>query len=119
VAGEDDAAKALGAIFSQTNPGPMLWSQFSAIFANFKRKIWRFSQKTMYLVITFSAKLPFILVKNAKFFCKKFLKNHNICPWSPLNLTNASAIPFYFVPFRISSHITFVCTMVNSTKTDA
>jgi hypothetical protein len=24
VAGEDDAAKALGAIFSQTNPGPML-----------------------------------------------------------------------------------------------
>jgi hypothetical protein len=25
----------------------MLWSQFSAIFANFRRKNWRFSQKPM------------------------------------------------------------------------
>jgi hypothetical protein len=27
--------------------GSMLWSQFSAIFDNFRRKIWRFSQKPM------------------------------------------------------------------------
>jgi hypothetical protein len=29
------------------NQGSMLWSQFSAIFDNFRRKNWRFSQKPM------------------------------------------------------------------------
>jgi hypothetical protein len=30
-----------------TELGPMLWSRFSAIFDNFRRKKWRFSQKPM------------------------------------------------------------------------
>jgi hypothetical protein len=30
-----------------TDQGPMLWSQFSAIFTNFRWKNWRFSQKPM------------------------------------------------------------------------
>jgi hypothetical protein len=37
-------------------------------------------------MITFSAKLPFVWVKNADFFAKffcEFFKNHNIGPWSP------------------------------------
>jgi hypothetical protein len=31
----------------QGDQGPMLWSQFYAIFPNFRRKNWRFSQKPM------------------------------------------------------------------------
>jgi hypothetical protein len=34
-----------GWFFSQAHQGPMLSSQFSAIFDNFWRKNWRFSQK--------------------------------------------------------------------------
>jgi hypothetical protein len=37
----------LWTIFSQTHQGSMLWSLFSAIFPNFRRKNWRFSQKPM------------------------------------------------------------------------
>jgi hypothetical protein len=33
-----------------TNLGPMLWSQYSAISANFRRNNWRFSQKTNVLI---------------------------------------------------------------------
>jgi hypothetical protein len=32
---------------NSANLGSMLWSQFSAIFANFRREKWRFSQKPM------------------------------------------------------------------------
>jgi hypothetical protein len=35
------------AIFSETHQGSILWSQFSAIFADYRRKYWRFSQKPM------------------------------------------------------------------------
>jgi hypothetical protein len=73
----------------------MLWSQFSAILPNFQRKNWRFSQKPMlgcpgwganpgHVMITFSAKLPFVWVKNADFFhifLRKSYKNHDIGPW--------------------------------------
>jgi hypothetical protein len=52
----------------------MLWSQFSAIFDNFRRKNWRFSLKPMLwskfciIYLCFVSKMP---------------KNHNIGPWSP------------------------------------
>jgi hypothetical protein len=63
---------------------PMLWSQFSAIFANFRRKNWRFSQKPM-LWSNFLHNLALFWVKNAIFcwiFQRKYFKNHNIGPWS-------------------------------------
>jgi hypothetical protein len=34
-------------VFSAADRGPMLWSQFSAIFGNFRLNNWRFCQKTM------------------------------------------------------------------------
>jgi hypothetical protein len=52
----------------------MLWSQFSAIFANFRRKIWRSSQKPM-LWSHFFPKLTVVWAKNAKFFAKFFGEN--------------------------------------------
>jgi hypothetical protein len=52
--------------------GSMLWSQFSAIFANFRRKNWRFSQKPM-LWSKFCIIL--IWVKNANFFAEFFGEN--------------------------------------------
>jgi hypothetical protein len=63
----------------------MLWSQFSAIFDNFRRKNWRFSQKPMLWSIF--SKFSFVLSQKRQFFCKnfrrKYFKNHNIGPWSP------------------------------------
>jgi hypothetical protein len=63
--------------------GSMLWSQFSAIFANFRRKNWRFSQKPM-LWSQFLQKLAVVWAKNANifanFFVKNIFKNHNIGP---------------------------------------
>jgi hypothetical protein len=46
--------------------GSVLWLQFSAIFANFWRKNWSFSQKRQFIA----------------FFRRKYLKNHNIGPGS-------------------------------------
>jgi hypothetical protein len=54
--------------------GSMLWSQFSAIFANFRRKIWRFSQKPM-LWSQFFQKITVVWAKNAKIFAKFFGEN--------------------------------------------
>jgi hypothetical protein len=55
--------------------GSMLCSQFSAIFANFRRKYWRFFSKT----IQFLHNLALVWVKNANFlpifFRKYFLKS--------------------------------------------
>jgi hypothetical protein len=65
------------------NQGPMLCSQFSAIFDNFRRKNWRFSQKPM-LWSNFCI-FSFILSQKCQFFRwifrRKYLKNHNIGPW--------------------------------------
>jgi hypothetical protein len=56
-------------------------SQFSAIFANFPRKNWRFFSKTN-VMINFS-KTSSSLSKNVNFrqFWRKYFKNHNIGPW--------------------------------------
>jgi hypothetical protein len=63
--------------------GSMLWSKFSPIFTNFRRKNWLFSQKPM-LWSQFLQKLAVVLAKNAnnfaKFFGKNILKSHNIGP---------------------------------------
>jgi hypothetical protein len=59
----------------------MLWSQFSAIFCQYSAKN-GVSSKTN-IMITFSANLPFVWVKNADFlanFSQKKIKNHNIGP---------------------------------------
>jgi hypothetical protein len=45
--------------------GSMLWSQFSAIFNNFLRKNWRFSQKPM--LWSFFSKFGFILSQKRQF----------------------------------------------------
>jgi hypothetical protein len=47
--------------------GSMLWSKFSAIFDNFRRKNWRFSQNPM-LWSQFLQKLAVVWAKNANFF---------------------------------------------------
>jgi hypothetical protein len=52
----------------------MLWSQFSAIFANFWRKNWRFSQVPMFMITIF-AKTSSSLSKNANIFAKFFVEN--------------------------------------------
>jgi hypothetical protein len=62
----------------------MLWSQYSAIFANFRRKNWlAFFSKTN-VMIQFLHNLALFWAKNAyffaKFFGKKYFKNHNIGP---------------------------------------
>jgi hypothetical protein len=57
-----------------TYQGSMLWSQFSAIFDNFRRKNWRFSQKPM-LWLKFLQKLAVVWAKNANIFAKFFAKN--------------------------------------------
>jgi hypothetical protein len=66
------------------NQGSMLWSQFSAIFANFRRKNWRFSQKAMLWSIF--SKFSFVLSQKRqyfrRFFWRKYFKNHNIGPRS-------------------------------------
>jgi hypothetical protein len=58
--------------------GPMLWSQFSAIFDNFRRKNWRFSQKQWFC---FESKTPIFLKIGPRFeswlqslshFCKRW-----------------------------------------------
>jgi hypothetical protein len=52
----------------------MIWSQFSAIFANFRRKNWRFSQMPM-LWSQFLHKLAVGWAKNANIFAKFFGEN--------------------------------------------
>jgi hypothetical protein len=57
-----------------TTLGSMLWSQFSAIFENFRQKNWRFSQKPM-LWSQFLHNLALFWGKNAKFIAEFFSKN--------------------------------------------
>jgi hypothetical protein len=57
----------------------MLWSQFSAIFANFRRKNWRFSQKNI-VMNKFLQKVAAVSAKNRQIFRRKYFKNHNIGP---------------------------------------
>jgi hypothetical protein len=58
--------------------------QFSAIFDNFRRKNWRFSQKPMLWSI-FLKKITFVFSQKRHFFRRisrrKNLNNHNIGPW--------------------------------------
>jgi hypothetical protein len=61
--------------FSQTHLGSMLWSQFSAIFANFRRKNCRFSQKPMLWSKFCIIYLALFWVKNAIFFAEFFGEN--------------------------------------------
>jgi hypothetical protein len=62
--------------------GSMLWSQFSAIFDNFRRKNWRFYQNQCY--DQNFAYFRFVLSQKRQFFRlifrRKYLKNHNIGP---------------------------------------
>jgi hypothetical protein len=62
------------AIYLQKHLGPMLWSQFSAIFDNFRQKNWRFYQKPM-LWLIFLQNLALFRVKNANFFAEFFGEN--------------------------------------------
>jgi hypothetical protein len=66
--------------------GPMLWSQFSAIFDNFRRKNWRFYQKTMLWSKFCIIVLSYVLSQKRQFFRwffrRKYFKNHNIGPWT-------------------------------------
>jgi hypothetical protein len=55
--------------------GSMLWSQFSAILANFWRKNWRFSQKPMLWSKFCIIYLYLVWVKNANFFAEFFGEN--------------------------------------------
>jgi hypothetical protein len=61
----------------------MIWSQFSAIYDNFRQKIGGFFN----VMIKILHNLAFVRVKNANFFAeiiwRKYLKKHNIGPWSP------------------------------------
>jgi hypothetical protein len=67
---------------SQGDQGSMLWSQFSAIFLNFRRKNWRFYQKPMLwstffkIWLCFASKTPIY----RRIFWRKYFKNHNIGP---------------------------------------
>jgi hypothetical protein len=56
------------------NQGSMPWSQFSAIFDNFRWKNWRFSQKKM-LWSNFLHNLALFWVKNAV-FCRIFRRKY-------------------------------------------
>jgi hypothetical protein len=60
------------------SPGSMLWSQFSAIFDNFRRKNWRFLKNQCYDQIF--AWFSFVLSQKCHFFRwifrRKYLKNH-------------------------------------------
>jgi hypothetical protein len=60
------------------NLGSMLWSQFSAIFAHFRRKYWRFSSNPCY-GSNFDT-ISCTLNKNAIF--SQYFENHNIGPSS-------------------------------------
>jgi hypothetical protein len=51
----------------------MLWLQFSAIFAKFRRKNWRFSPKLMLWSIFFQ-KIAVVGAKNANIFGENILK---------------------------------------------
>jgi hypothetical protein len=66
----------------QGDLGPMLWSQFSAIFDNFRQKIGVFLKKQCYGKIF--AQFSFALSQKRQFFAEFFgeniLKNHNIGP---------------------------------------
>jgi hypothetical protein len=76
----------LGNILTKLNvwshQGSMLWSQFSAIFDNFRRKNWRFSQKP--LLWSKFCIINFVSSQKRQFFCwnfrRKYFKNHNIGP---------------------------------------
>jgi hypothetical protein len=61
----------------------MLWSQFSAILPIFSEKIGVFLKTNV--MVTFSAKLPFMRVEKRRFFRQIFLwffkKIQNIGPW--------------------------------------
>jgi hypothetical protein len=71
--------------FTQAHLGSMLWSQFSAIFANFRRKIVVFLENQCYNqnFAYFSFVLSQIHQLFRWIFRRKYLKNHNIRPWSP------------------------------------
>jgi hypothetical protein len=62
----------------------MLWSQFSAIFDDFRQKIGGFFKNQCY--DQNFALFSFILSQKRQYFCwifrRKYLKNHNVGPWS-------------------------------------
>jgi hypothetical protein len=60
--------------------GSMLWSQFSAIFANFLQKIGVFLKNQCYDQIFLFALFCGENAIFAEFFGENIFKNHNICP---------------------------------------
>jgi hypothetical protein len=62
----------------------MVWSRFSAIFDNFRQKIFAFLKNQCYDSIF--ARFSFAMSQKRQLFCRffrrKYLKNHNIGPWS-------------------------------------
>jgi hypothetical protein len=74
----------LSDFFTNSSGGP----QFSAIFDNFGEKIGFFSKTNVMIKILHN--LAFVLSQKRQFFRRKYLKNHNIGPWSP------SLIPRFF-----------------------
>jgi hypothetical protein len=57
------------------HPGSVLWSQFPAIFSNFRQTNWRFFQKPMLRSKFFHTNLALFWVKNANLFCWFFGEN--------------------------------------------
>jgi hypothetical protein len=92
---------------TKTFQGSMLWSQFSAIFANFRRINWRFSQKPI-LWSQFLQKLAVVWAKNAnifaKFFVENILKNHNIVPRNDVSRIKHEIFPQIFKVFFPTAH---------------
>jgi hypothetical protein len=71
---EFEQKKKIQILVARVYLGSMLWSQFSAIFDNFRRKNWRFSQKPM-LWSQFLQKLAVVWAKNFNIFAKIFGEN--------------------------------------------
>jgi hypothetical protein len=65
-------------IYQLTIQGSMLWSQFSVIFANLRRKKCFFSKPLSWLIIWINYICISILSKKRR---RKYFKNHNIGPW--------------------------------------
>jgi hypothetical protein len=73
-------------------PGPMLWSQISAIFANFRRENWRFlkNQCCDQIFALFSSVLGQKRQFFRRIFRRKYLNKHNIGPRSVQHFFSSS-----------------------------
>jgi hypothetical protein len=88
--------------------GSMLWSQFSAIFDNFRRKNWRFPQKPMLwskfciIELRFESKTPIF----SPIFCRKYLNMYIIITSVPRTEIRRKYFPRYIHScLKTSKHI--------------